>query len=185
MVARIGLVGKLARTPSPRWRPRARSSLPLCSCALPHVLVSPQGNGSRQKASTSLQLLLDIDFPVHGMHPTTARPRPHCYAHINSLLHALTAHQPVCASQGPMAQTPMAAQMDLKLLAEASHPSTPCYILPRVDREAAPAVPQRLVAALGTRTVNPNTYSLICRLGVNVWCEKDAPTSNLAPTRRI
>ena len=31
--------------------------------------------------------------------------------------HALTAHQPVCASQGLMGQTPMAAQIDRKLLA--------------------------------------------------------------------
>ena len=123
IVARIGLVGRLARAPSPRWRPRARSPLPLCSCALPLVLVSPQGSGSRQRAYTSLQFLPDIDLPVHGMRPATARPRLHRHTRIHLLLHALTAHQPVCASQGPMGQTPMAPQMDLKLLAFV-HPAT-------------------------------------------------------------
>ena len=77
MVARIGLVGRLARAPSPRWRPRARSPLPLCSCALRRVLVSPQGSGSWQGATTSLQFLHDIDPPVHGKRATTARPRLH------------------------------------------------------------------------------------------------------------
>ena len=107
IVARIGLVGRLARAPSPRWRPRARSCLPLCSCALPHVLVSPQGSGSRQSSYTSLQFLPDIDLPAHGMRPTTAGPLLHRHTHIHSLLYALTAHQPVCASQGPMGPTPM------------------------------------------------------------------------------
>ena len=105
----------------PRWTPRARSPLPLCSCALPRVLVSPQANGSRQGASTRLQFLREVNLPVHGTRPTTARLRLRHHTCIYSLPHALTAHQPVCASQGPMGQTPMAAQTELNMVALVHH----------------------------------------------------------------
>ena len=87
-VARIGLVGRLARAPSPRWRPRARSSLPLCSRALRCVLVSPQSNGSQQKSFTSLHFLQDIDPLAHGTRATTARP------HLLRIFRGFTCSQP-------------------------------------------------------------------------------------------
>ena len=56
------------------------------------------------------------------MHPTTARARLHPHARIIPLLHVLTAHQPVCASQRRLQWMPMAAKMDLKLFA-LDHPA--------------------------------------------------------------
>ena len=127
MVASIGLVGRLARTPSLRWRPRARSPLPLCSCALPRVLVSPQGRGNRQGATTTPQFLQVIDPLVHGTRATTAQPRLHHHTCMYALIHALTAHQPICASQTALQWIAMAAQMDLNMLVlvhAALHPAT-------------------------------------------------------------
>ena len=101
---------------------RVRALLCLSAHVLcPHVLVSPQANGSRQGASTRLQFLRDVDLPVHGTRPTTARLRLHHHTCIYSLPHALTAHQPVRASQGPMGQTPMAAQTELNMVALVHH----------------------------------------------------------------
>ena len=116
----------------------------MCSCL-------PQGNGSRQTASTSLQFLQDIDRPVHGIRPTTARPHLHRLTCINSLRHALTAPTNPCA---PRRDRWDRRRWRRRWTSSCSHSSTPRCSLPRVDREAAPAVPQRLVAPLGGRTVD-------------------------------
>ena len=87
---------------------RARALLCLSAHVLcPRVLVSPQANVSRQRASTGLQFLREVDPPVHGTHPTTARLRLHHHTCMHSLPHALTAHQPVsaCAARIRLAGT--------------------------------------------------------------------------------
>ena len=43
--------------------------------------------------------------------------------------------------------------------------------MPRVDREAAPAVPKRLAAQLGARTVDLNTYLSIREVRCELRCE--------------
>ena len=103
-VAYIGLVGRLAaaRTPSPRWRPRARAPLPLCSPALPLVFVSPEGGGSRQGATGELHFVQELVGPVHGTHPAIVRGLLRHRARMHATVHALTAHRPIFASHGPV-----------------------------------------------------------------------------------